>query len=372
MELIDDKKDIKDEKIDSDIASDKNREVQKDASGGELEDFSVSFLSNTVNWNKGNEGQNSTNDKSETNNETNDLKNVKKEDYKALVEDFEQKVKNNQLDKKSVPQNSKLNSNNITEKPLSELALNRKPTDTQIDEELKPNSLNIGDYNVADANLTNAQLGDKTLIAAGHNINDKDLKDMGFGDRPIQRSGNLDGNFDPEKALKDLNKEGQKNIRKKKNYHGTINYENNKMKFDPGSVKIKNHRIEKYIYNGFSKLTSLWFYKFAPLEQIGQFKTLNPGSVVVEFNLDENGNLIYYKIVKPDKQPSLNEAVKNALHNFEGFGKIPSKDMVINKMVLELKVYPPQRPDGMYIIYIGSGKLEYDFDVIEEESENDE
>ena len=48
---------------------------------------------------------------------------------------------------------------------------------------------------------------------------------------------------------------------------------------------------------------------------------------------------------------------------------MPSKDMVINKMVLELKVYPPQKHNEMYIIYIGSGKLEYDFDVIEEELE---
>ena len=44
-------------------------------------------------------------------------------------------------------------------------------------------------------------------------------------------------------------------------------------------------------------MTSLWFYKFAPLEQIGIWKTIKPGSVVVEFNLDAEGKLIYYKII---------------------------------------------------------------------------
>jgi hypothetical protein len=201
--------------------------------------------------------------------------------------------------------------------------------------------------------------------------NGRSLDQLGIGQDGRGFDESVRGAGDQQELLATLHEAGEKKNRVRKKIRGTIEFNSENVEFDPGSVEVRNFALENYMKNGLRQLLNEWFFNYAPIDQVA-YETIRPGRVTVEFNIDQDGNIIYISLIDKDTQEIYNWAAKTAFKRFDGFGKNPEPDIDITTMQVELEVYPPRNEDSYYIFIVGSAKLTYEYEVwVEEEEEDD-
>lgn len=154
----------------------------------------------------------------------------------------------------------------------------------------------------------------------------------------------------------------------RKSYSGTISFDPNNPP-DFSTVKIDDYELYRYIINMGWQTLRTWD-KFLPKRQLA-WGLLNPGEVTMEFSIDEQGFITYYKFLRENDQPSINRSTEQALEYAGSYGEQPD-NVIIKKLVFQFRVYPVEygyensnegRVQKAYLTY--GITLNFDIDKIE-------